>query len=642
MRSPSIFSLRRGLWVGVSLLFLAFAAVAPAQAQDAGRVSIAAPDFSKFPDVQFNLEAYNAAGDFLDNLSPGEVQVLEDGKPQSLVSLEKVEPGLQIIVALNNAPIFAERSGNNSVFELIQNALVTWAQTQPAASPDDLSLVTNTGLQFIRMENPQEWAVSLAAYNADFRTSQPGTVSINQALDMATDPNPDPNMKRAILYITPLPGTTEVSALPNLASRAKQQGARLFVWMVAPASALNTTAAKTLYDAALSTGGQFFHYTGSEQLPNLDGYFKSMRYIYTASYRSAINQSGTHSLAVQINRGDLQAVSEAKNFELNILPPNPIFLSPPAEVTRAWIKPSQPGAKARLDPISIEIPILIEFPDGYQHPIVRTQLYVDGVLAAENTQPPFDRFQWPLSEYTSSASHQLQIKVEDELGLSQSSIETTVQVTVEPQPGNILAGLTGWRRIVLVSVLGLTALVAALVILMARGRGLSLLQRFQQRKLYQDPVTQPVVIPQDAGDTRRSAAAPAPTTPRPRANMNAPARLVRLTEDGHALTENVILLTHSEITLGCDPGQAICVIDSSSIEGLHARIVRTSDGSFYVSDAGSVAGTWINYAPVSKSGAKLEHGDILHLGRVSFRFEYSNPTHIRKPVVEPYQGGRTI
>jgi hypothetical protein len=171
---------------------------------------------------------------------------------------------------------------------------------------------------------------------------------------------------------------------------------------------------------------------------------------------------------------------------------------------------------------------------------------------------------------------------------------------------------------------------------------LSLLQRFQQRKLYQDPVTQPVIIPQDAGDTRRSAAAPAPTTPRPRANMNAPARLVRLTGDGHALTNNVFLLTHSEITLGCDPGQAICVIDSSSIEGLHARIVRTSDGSFYVSDAGSVAGTWVNYAPVSKNGAKLEHGDILHLGRVSFRFEYSSPTYIKKPVVEPYQGDRTI
>jgi len=36
---------------------------------------------------------------------------------------------------------------------------------------------------------------------------------------------------------------------------------------------------------------------------------------------------------------------------------------------------------------------------------------------------------------------------------------------------------------------------------------------------------------------------------------------------------------------------------------------------------GSAAGTWLNYAPVSKNGAHLEHGDVVQFGKATFRFE---------------------
>jgi len=39
-----------------------------------------------------------------------------------------------------------------------------------------------------------------------------------------------------------------------------------------------------------------------------------------------------------------------------------------------------------------------------------------------------------------------------------------------------------------------------------------------------------------------------------------------------------------------------------------------------VADLGSEAGTWVNYAPVSAEGSQLRHGDLLHIGRVAFRF----------------------
>jgi hypothetical protein len=40
-----------------------------------------------------------------------------------------------------------------------------------------------------------------------------------------------------------------------------------------------------------------------------------------------------------------------------------------------------------------------------------------------------------------------------------------------------------------------------------------------------------------------------------------------------------------------------------------------------VADEGSNGGTWLNYAPVSKNGAHLEHGDVIQFGKATFRFE---------------------
>ena len=41
--------------------------------------------------------------------------------------------------------------------------------------------------------------------------------------------------------------------------------------------------------------------------------------------------------------------------------------------------------------------IIVEFPDGHPRPLVRTTLYVDGQIAAENTAEPFNAFTWDLT-----------------------------------------------------------------------------------------------------------------------------------------------------------------------------------------------------------------------------------------------------
>ena len=45
----------------------------------------------------------------------------------------------------------------------------------------------------------------------------------------------------------------------------------------------------------------------------------------------------------------------------------------------------------------------------------------------------------------------------------------------------------------------------------------------------------------------------------------------------------------------------------------------------------TIAGTWINYAPVTPDGGRLQHGDLIHIGKVGFRFTESNPAYATRP-----------
>jgi pSer/pThr/pTyr-binding forkhead associated (FHA) protein len=76
-----------------------------------------------------------------------------------------------------------------------------------------------------------------------------------------------------------------------------------------------------------------------------------------------------------------------------------------------------------------------------------------------------------------------------------------------------------------------------------------------------------------------------------------------------------------EFTLGSDATKAKVLLNYPLVSPLHARIFMDENRQFRVADEGSASGTWLNYAPVSKNGAHLEHGDVLQFGKASFRFE---------------------
>jgi len=88
----------------------------------------------------------------------------------------------------------------------------------------------------------------------------------------------------------------------------------------------------------------------------------------------------------------------------------------------------------------------------------------------------------------------------------------------------------------------------------------------------------------------------------------------------------------SQLTLGRDPQQATLALDDPSVEPLHARLERRAEG-FWLVDAGSVAGVWLNYQPIASQGAALQHGDLVHIGCYGFRFTLREPGRQNKPTV---------
>jgi pSer/pThr/pTyr-binding forkhead associated (FHA) protein len=75
------------------------------------------------------------------------------------------------------------------------------------------------------------------------------------------------------------------------------------------------------------------------------------------------------------------------------------------------------------------------------------------------------------------------------------------------------------------------------------------------------------------------------------------------------------------------------VLDDLSIAPLHARIKQTEDGSFIIYDHGSIAGTWVNYEPITREGYRLAHGDTIHFGQLVYRFDLNPAPTLPEPKI---------
>ena len=610
--------------------------VVSSSAQSGGQVRLAPVEAASFPRITTYLDVRDTEGNFVYGLEAGDIEILEDEQSRPVSELNLLRPGAQVVLAINPGLAFGIRDAQGlSRYDYMVQALQSWAGVRQGSTLDDLSVVAADGPEATHLDEIEDWLAALDSYQLDARLAVPNFDALGRALEIAADPTVRPGMGRAVLLITAPPDQDVAAGLQSLASRANQRGVRIFVWLIASAEQFSSPGAAQLADMAAQTGGVLFPYSGVEAIPSLEEYLEPLRSAYFLAYDSGIVASGLHQLVVNVRRENLDVSSAAHEFELEVLPPEVAFVSPRREIKRSS------AVEGSADPTDLvprmeTFEALIAFPDGHPRSLERTTLYIDGKVADENTSRPFDHFSWDLSEYTTTGQHSLKLEVVDSLGLSGTSVDLPVQVSLELPQQNVMATISRNRTMVAALMVAMAGAVLLLVLVLGGQIRPGLLRNLRKRRRRNiDPVTQPVRMKTEPVPQRAPGWMNRLHWPQRRVPPKAFAYMAHLIESDQSDGSPPIPITNEEITFGRDPLQAIQVLEDPSVDALHARLRREADGSFRLLDEGSTAGTWINYMPVSRDGARLEHGDLVHIGRIGFRFSEREPERIRKPVITP-------
>ena len=250
---------------------------------------------------------------------------------------------------------------------------------------------------------------------------------------------------------------------------------------------------------------------------------------------------------------------------------------------------------------------------------------------------PFDSFLWDYSAFDKSGQHEIIVEAEDVLGLTKSSIGIPVNFTVIHPPSGVEAFLSKYNSYLVISAVLFAGLALLIILLRSRMKNIPESRRKKNRKAREDPLTQPVVALTEppVSATKRVKSQPRLGWMGFRQNRlpPAPAYLVCLTNGGEPASRKPIPVIEKDMTFGTDPVQSLHVLDDPSVSPLHARIKLINEGIHMIADLGSVAGTWVNFEPVSREGVRLRHGDRVHLGQMQYRFDLSQPPAESEPKV---------
>ncbi len=594
----------RQLLGGLTLLGLLATAgsvlVASAQTRAAARLTQALS--GNFPQMSLFVAVDDESGARARGLTSDQFQVIEDNQPRTPDAVVEQQMPTRQVFVVNTSPGLAVRdSRGRTRFDFVRNAMLTWWASPRAASfgRDDFSLLTGDGTLVRHSPAAAELATAIDHHIPSFDPAKAGYDLLLDGLNLVGDGPNKPGTVQIVIFFTSLPAQTNDAARTNTIDRAQQLGVSIYPVLIDTPQALESPEAEDLRQVAEQTGGQLITFDPELPLGGLGERLLQQRIQYRVDYTSQANISGAHEVRVQVAFGGQSLATNTAVYSVELEAPQVTFVQPPTQITRSSSDKSVPLDS--LPPTSTDLTVLINFPDGHQRSISQSELLVDGRVVAQNTAPPFDTFQLDLTPFRQSGNHTLQARVTDGLGLQAKSVIQPVTIDVVPPPSGLQA---------IGPALG--SLFLVLVVLVGGVVGAYLFLSYGQRQ----------------NRAPASAAAPAPTPGLRRLQRaslhgidSAAAPEAFLVPENGTGQELPIPLVGADVSLGRDPSLSAFPLDDPSVSSLHARLIRQAGGEYLLRDQGSVAGTWINYERLDDDGRNLHHGDLVHLGRVAFRFQ---------------------
>ena len=573
--------------------------ILPAQGQESTpRVVIDDLDTREFPKLTLNFKIPGGL-DENTSLLASQVNVIENDAQLAIDSLNSEYIGVHFGLVINpdRTLVLTYPSGYSNYDRMLASMRELGSDLTPTTG-DVYSLFINPDIHYDQLENYTEWKNALEGYKENQRQINSSLQSFEDAVRLLSS---SPVTKETVLvFMTPYIEPAEMPALNALIQQAGEAGIPVHVWMTAAPIVIGSAYQTDLQAICETWGGSLTILSGSQIPPNPREYLKGKGYRYTISWQSEIRTGSTQQISLRLTpSGEAVLTSAVSNVALEVLPTSLSF-SNLSEQLSITIRGDE-----LIEPTELPIQAAIEFPDGFPREILSTSLYANGSLVQQHKDAPFGDFVLDLTPYRDQAKLSLQLTLEDALGYETRSEMEYVELTwLDPtadQPKPLVSNPWLW--------IGLG--VAALGLL-----GVIFLPSRLKKK-----------------SVKTTDAEPAAPTIRIEPESYVPVKtfgsLIKLDRDNTPSAEKPLLLIKEITLIGKDPQLANLVLSDEALEPLHAEIHAFSDGRTRLTDFRTTAGTYVNFKAVDTKGVEIQHGDILHFGRLSYRF--NSPSRVTSP-----------
>jgi hypothetical protein len=576
-----------------------FQSTLPASGQEApARVVIENLDTREFPKLTMSFKVLGGL-EQNSSLTASQVSVIENDHQIAVDSLTSEYVGVHFGLVINPERTLVLTYPNGySNYDRMLTAMRELGSDLTPVTGDVYSLFINPNIHYDQLENYTEWKNALEGYTENQKQMSSSLQSLEEAVTLLTS---SPAAKETVLvYMTPYVEPAEVPALSALIKQAGEAGIPVHVWLTAAAIVIGSAYQTDLQAVCAAWGGSLTILSGSQIPPNPRDYLMGKGYRYTVTWQSEIRSGSTQRISLRLSPpGGAVLTSAVSDVALQVLPTKLSFTNLPQELS-VTIQGDEV-----IEPAELPIQAVIEFPDGFPREVLSTRLYANGSLVQQQEEAPFGDFVLDLRPYRDQAKLSLQLSLEDALGFEIRSEMKYVELTwSDPsanEPKSLTSNLWLWLG------LGLAALGLLAVIFLPT----------RLKKKTVKPAT----------------SEPAPPVARMEPESHVPVKtygsLIKLDRDNTPCAEKPLLLTKEVTLIGKDPQLANLVLNDEALEPLHAEIHAFPDGRTRLTDFHTTAGTYVNFQAVDTKGAEIHHGDILHFGRLPYRF--NSPSRVTSP-----------
>jgi hypothetical protein len=603
----------------LTILFLVMFGTFGVIAQSGLTYFITDVDASSFPQVQFTMRAVELGNKVVSTLNSSNLTIYENGQQ---VSDTQVTPHADGPITY----IFVIDQGSQSYFTYfgvsnLRQAISTLVSGGYFVDGRDTVMVLGrqniNSDQTVTLLPATQIATDLTTWVANFNFdrgsgSTKGLLGVEDAIREMSELVPIPGSQTAaIIYVTRWiqdpSSTVAPTSAQNTAAEARKNNISVHVFH----TDLYNSRQDALQVLAFGSDGEYAGLDRNSYLSTVTAVYQaidSQRSYYTLSYRSPVADLGEREITINTPGRPFEGV--IGSYEIDLQAPSVTITEPIANSTiHREAQVSEEGVLPTFDTTTVRVRAEVSWSDGFPRNIQSAQFYANGNLedsideASDQTQ--FE-FHWDLSDIISEGlnSVQLEVKVEDELGLAAEAeslinVEVVIPtpVPVEPEGSTITP---------------LGAIGLFVLFLLIAGAIGGAIYWFVIRKRTLPMESAPEVDPAEMAATVMAM------------DLQQLVLATLTVQEGPAgLINEVFKINSPETVIGRNPAQtdiAFYTDGESSVSRVHCSITLGEDNTFKLTDQNSSAGTRLNGRQIHPDApVVLADGDEIVLGTLAQR-----------------------